>query len=119
MFPGAVNPDEADSVAVTIPGMGSQIDADVTIEGMVREGTLIQSEAMTPLETAGGGHETVATVAWLGYDNPPWLATAGSDSRATEAAPVLFRYLESFGATNSGYNTPAVIAGLPESAVRT
>lgn len=68
------NPDEADNVAVTIPGMGSQIDAGGTIEGMVREGSLMQSEVMTQLDAAGRGHETVATVAWLGYDTPrAWL----------------------------------------------
>lgn len=100
------NPDEADNVAVTIPGMGSQIDAGGTIEGMVREGTLMQSEVMTQLETAGRGHESVATVAWLGYDTPPGLAAAGSDSRATGAAPVLSQYLESIDATSSGSTDP-------------
>lgn len=100
------NPDEADNVAVTIPGMGSQVDAGGTIEGMVREGTLMQSEVMTQLETAGRGDESVATVAWLGYDTPPGLAAAGSDSRATGAAPVLAQYLESIDATNNGTKDP-------------
>ncbi|GAA2567349.1 alpha/beta hydrolase [Mycolicibacterium diernhoferi] len=100
------NPDEADNVAVTIPGMGSQIDAGGTIEGMVREGSLMQSEVMTQLDAAGRGHETVATVAWLGYDTPPGLAAAGSDSRAVGAAPALSQYLGSIDATSSGATDP-------------
>lgn len=100
------NPDDADNVAVTIPGMGSQVDAGGTIEGMVREGTLMQSETMTQLERAGRGDETVATVAWLGYDTPPGLAAAGSDARAIGAAPVLSQYLESIDVTSTGTADP-------------
>lgn len=102
----AGNPDTADNVAVTIPGMGSQVDAGGTIEGMVREGTLMQSETLTQLERAGRGSETVATVAWLGYDTPPGLAAAGSDARATGAAPVLSQYLESIDVTSAGKTDP-------------
>jgi hypothetical protein len=100
------NPDDADNVAVTIPGMGSQKDAGGTIEGMVREATLMRSEVTSQLENAGRGHEGVATVAWLGYDTPPGLAEAGSDSRATGAAPVLSQYLESIDATSAGTENP-------------
>ncbi len=100
------NPDDADNVAVTIPGMGSQKDAGGTIEGMVREATLMRSEVTSQLENAGRGHEGVATVAWLGGDTPPGLAEAGSDSRATGAAPVLSQYLESIDATSAGTENP-------------
>lgn len=101
------NPDEADHVAVTVPGMGSQDDAGSTIEGMTREGTLMQAEAQTQLERAGRGDETVATVAWMNYDTPPGLLEgAGSDARATGAAPVLSNYLESIDVTSTGTEEP-------------
>ncbi|WP_102140882.1 alpha/beta hydrolase [Mycobacterium hubeiense] len=105
------NPDEADHVSVTIPGMGSQKDAGGTIEGMVREGTLMRSEAMTQLENAGRGNETVATVAWLGYDTPPGIAEAGADARATGAAPVLSNYLESVEVTSASGDPHLTLVG--------
>jgi hypothetical protein len=93
-------------VAVTVPGMGSQIDAGGTIEGMVHEGTLMRDEVRSQLITAGRADETVATVAWMNYDTPPGLAGAGSDARATGAAPVLSNYLESVDVTSAGSKDP-------------
>jgi Alpha/beta hydrolase len=95
------NPDTADNVSVTVPGMGSQVNAGSTVEGMVREGALMRSEAMTQLELAGKGDQTVATVAWLGYDTPRWLDQASSDSLAEEGAPVLNTYLQSLDVTTT------------------
>lgn len=100
------NPDTANNVAVTIPGMGSRADAGGTIEGMVREGTLMQSETLTQLERAGRGDETAATVAWLGYVTAPNLAAAGDDARAVGAAPVLTHYLDSIDVTSAGDTDP-------------
>lgn len=101
------NPDEADHVSVTVPGMGSQKDAGGTIETMMNEADLLQREAELQLDgTIGREGETVATVAWLGYDTPPGLAEAGGDSRATGAAPVLTNYLESVDVTSTGDNNP-------------
>ena len=101
------NPDEADHVSVTVPGMGSQKDAGGTIEGMVNEAALSRREAQTQLDTiperAG---ETVATVAWLGYDTPPGLAEAGGDAHAHGAAPVLSNYLESVDVTSTQGKDP-------------
>lgn len=100
------NPDTADHVAVTVPGMGSQVDAGGTIEGMVGEGTLMRSEVQIQLVREGLAGQTVATVAWMNYDTPPNLAGAGSDSRATGAAPVLSNYLESVDVTSTGATDP-------------
>lgn len=101
------NPDEADHVSVTVPGMGSQQDAGGTIEGMVKEATLSQTLAETQLDaTPGREGETVATVAWLGYDTPPTIAEAGGDARATGAAPVLSNYLESVDVTSNKGDAP-------------
>ncbi len=101
------NPDEADHVSVFVPGMGSQQDAGGTIEGMVKEITLTQALAEGQLdalpERTG---ETVATVAWLGYDTPPTLAEAGSDTVAHAAAPVLSNYLESVDVTSTTGDEP-------------
>jgi len=101
------NPDEADHVSVTVPGMGSQKDAGGTIESMVNEAALSRREAQTQLdaipERAG---ETVATVAWLGYDTPPGLAEAGGDAHAHGAAPVLSNYLESVDVTSTQGKDP-------------
>ncbi len=115
------NPDEADHVSVTIPGMGSQQDAGGTIEGMVHEATLSQSLAERQLDAAGRTDESVATVAWLGYDTPPTLAEAGADARAKGAAPVLSNYLESVDVTSRegephltlvGHSYGSVVAGM-------
>lgn len=101
------NPDDADHVSVTVPGMGSQKDAGGTIEGMVREAGLVQREAELQLDgVIGREDESVATVAWLGYDTPPGLAEAGGDSRATGAAPVLSNYLESIDVTSTKPDDP-------------
>ena len=87
--------------------MGSQKDAGGTIEGMVNEAALSRREAQTQLdaipERAG---ETVATVAWLGYDTPPGLAEAGGDAHAHGAAPVLSNYLESVDVTSTQGKDP-------------
>jgi hypothetical protein len=115
------NPDEADHVSVTIPGMGSQRDAGETIEGMVHEATLSQSLAERQLDAGGRTNESVATVAWLGYDTPPTLAEAGADARAHGAAPVLSNYLESVDVTSTkgephltlvGHSYGSVVAGM-------
>ena len=102
------NPDEADHVSVTVPGMGSQEDAGSTIESMVDEAALTQTLAEGELDLAPGnrGAEAVATVAWLGYDTPPGLAQAGSDARAHGAAPVLSNYLESVDVTSTQSKDP-------------
>lgn len=101
------NPDEADHVSVAVPGMGSQNDAGATVEGMVNEADLLKREAELQLDAVIGREgETVATVAWLGYDTPPGLAEAGGDARATGAAPVLTNYLESVDVTSTGDDKP-------------
>lgn len=106
------NPDEADHVGVTVPGMGSQQDAGGTIEGMVNEATLTQDLAERRLDaTPERAGESVATVAWLGYDTPPTFAEAGQDSRATGTAPVLSNYLESIDVTSNKVDPHLTLVG--------
>jgi Alpha/beta hydrolase len=105
------NPDTADNVSVTVPGMGSQVNAGRTIEAMVGEGALLRSEAVTQLERAGRGHETVATVAWLGYDTPRWLDQAGSDDLAHAGAAPLSQYLQSVDVTTTEADQHLTLVG--------
>lgn len=105
------NPDTADNVSVTVPGMGSQVNASSTIEGMVREGAQMRSEALAQLEMAGKGSETVASVAWLGYDTPRWLDQAGTDSLAQAGAPTLSHYLESLDVTTTDADQNLTLVG--------
>lgn len=105
------NPDDADHVSVTVPGMGSQKDAGGTIEGMVREGTLTQNLAERQLDLAGHGDQTVATVAWMGYDTPPGLAQAGNDDRAHAGAVPLSQYLESLDVTTAQADQHLTLVG--------
>lgn len=115
------NPDTADHVSVAVPGMGSQKDAGGTIEGMANEANLLQRDAQQQLVLADRGDQSVATVAWLGYDTPPGLTSADDDARAAAAAPVLTNYLESVGVTSTqpdphltlvGHSYGSVVSGL-------
>ncbi|MGF7123081.1 alpha/beta hydrolase [Rhodococcus sp. BE178] len=62
------DPDTADHVSVTTPGLNTNIDD--SFNGMVNEATYLQSEAEEQLDRAGRADETVASIAWLGYEPP-------------------------------------------------
>jgi hypothetical protein len=54
---------------------GAALDAataeiDDSFNGMVKEANALKSETETQLEDAGRGDETVASIAWLGYEPP-------------------------------------------------
>ncbi|WP_059021674.1 alpha/beta hydrolase [Mycobacterium sp. M26] len=62
------DPDSAQHVAVTAPGLNTTVhDA---IGGMADEAAYARNEALQQLDAAGRGHESVATIAWIGYDPP-------------------------------------------------
>ena len=90
--------------------MGSQKEAGGTIEGMVREGTLTQDLAQRQLDL-GHGDQTVATVAWMGYDTPPGLAQAGNDNLAHAGAVPLSQYLESLDVTTTQADQHLTLVG--------
>ncbi|RVW06730.1 hypothetical protein EF834_01475 [Rhodococcus spongiicola] len=61
------DPDTADHISVTTPGLNTNIDDSFT--DMVNEAKFLQIEAEKQLEHAGRD-ETVASIAWLGYEPP-------------------------------------------------
>lgn len=63
------NPDTADHVSVTTPGLNTTVGG--AIGAMTDEGDKMKSTAEAQLDrTAGHQGETVSTIAWIGYDAP-------------------------------------------------
>lgn len=60
--------DTADHVSVTTPGLNTTVHG--AIEGMAEEAINARTEALVQLDLARRGDETVAAVAWIGYDAP-------------------------------------------------
>lgn len=100
------NPDTAQNVSVTVPGIGSTTKD--TLPGMVTEASNLRLEAERQLRNAGLPG-SAATIAWMGYDPPPnpintlspadALATMG-DGQARLGADSLSSYLEQVRANN-------------------
>lgn len=106
------NPDTADHVSVTTPGLNTTVGG--AIEDMTREGSQMKATAEAQFDTVAGHQgETVSTIAWIGYDAPqldkddyfseqsaagaiqvaqPWNAQA--------AAPNLSQFYEGIDASN-------------------
>jgi hypothetical protein len=63
------NPDDADHVSVTTPGLNTTVHG--AMEGMTNEARQLRQEALRQLQNVPG-HEgdTVSTIAWIGYDAP-------------------------------------------------
>ncbi|MDT5093674.1 MAG: hypothetical protein QOH60_3037 [Mycobacterium sp.] len=115
------NPEIADHVVVSVPGMGAQVDFACTVEGMARETASVRDEALAQLERVGRGGETVAAVAWIWYDTPPWQGSAALRGRAFRAAPALAKYLRAVRETSVhprlhltlvGHSYGSLVAGL-------
>ncbi|MFV8165298.1 alpha/beta hydrolase [Mycobacterium sp. 134] len=62
------DPDTADHVSVTAPGLNTTVHG--SIEGMANEAMNVRKEALDQLDLAERGDETVAAIAWIGYDIP-------------------------------------------------
>ncbi|REK81291.1 hypothetical protein DVG80_18350 [Rhodococcus erythropolis] len=63
------NPDTADHMSVTTPGLNTTVGG--AIGAMTQEGEQMKSTAEAQLDrTAGHQGETVSTIAWIGYDAP-------------------------------------------------
>ncbi|MGV0838538.1 alpha/beta hydrolase, partial [Mycolicibacterium thermoresistibile] len=94
------NPDEAEHVAVTTPGVGT---TPTSLPGMVSEADVLGAEIESQLMLAGREGERVSTIAWLGYEPPGndiSVLEAGFDRRAAEAAPDLADFYRGIVATN-------------------
>ncbi|WP_433608627.1 alpha/beta hydrolase [Prescottella agglutinans] len=105
------DPDTADHIAVTVPGMNAGVRA--SLGSMADEAAALRQEALAQLRARPGrGHETVAAVAWIGYDPPRTsgsvvdaarggLAVAQRD-RASVGACDLARFYDGLGVAHTG-----------------
>jgi pimeloyl-ACP methyl ester carboxylesterase len=105
------NPDTAQNVSVTVPGVGSTTRD--SLPGMVSEANNLRNEELRQL-TAAGKPASAATIAWMGYTPPPnplndqgldnttltHVWTTMTDGTAKAAAPDLANYLEQLRAGN-------------------
>lgn len=107
------DPDTAHHVSVTTPGLNTTVRGD--IEAMVSQAGALRQQALTQLARVPGRHtETVAAVAWLGYDAPqipglgdPAGSVAGGwevshDDVAHAAAADLARFYNGIQAAHRG-----------------
>ncbi|WP_373291646.1 alpha/beta hydrolase [Nocardia camponoti] len=112
------NPDKADHVSVTTPGRTTTTGS---LPGMVKEANNLQYEAEKQLRLQGK-NDTVASIAWLGYDTPQnpkaitvgELAEAGVDTgtadRAAEGAKALNQFYNGLEASHDGGKAPHITA---------
>ncbi|OBG18483.1 alpha/beta hydrolase [Mycolicibacterium celeriflavum] len=94
------NPDTAEHVSVTTPGVDTR---PTSLPGMVNEATALRNETINQLEFAKRPGEEVSTIAWLGYEPPGKdisVLEAGFENRANEAAPDLADFYRGITATN-------------------
>jgi pimeloyl-ACP methyl ester carboxylesterase len=100
------NPDTAQHVSVTVPGVGSTTRGSLT--EMVTEASNLRDTAQRQLDRVGTPG-SVAAIAWMGYDTPPnplntlnptdvWTTMA--DDRAQAGAASLSSYLHEVRANN-------------------
>ncbi|GAB2634494.1 alpha/beta hydrolase [Prescottella soli] len=105
------DPDTADHIAVTTPGMNAGVRA--TLGSMTDEADALRQEAQRQLRaTPGRGRETVSAIAWIGYDPPRTsgsvtdaarggLAVAQED-RARAGARALARFYDGLDVAHTG-----------------
>ncbi|MGF7122052.1 alpha/beta hydrolase [Rhodococcus sp. BE178] len=105
------DPDTADHIAVSTPGLNSTVRG--SLGSMADEAGALQRESRIQMRaTPGREHETVATIAWVGYDTPQMsgsitdrieggLAVALED-RARAGARDLARFYDGLGVAHTG-----------------
>ncbi|GAB0104141.1 alpha/beta hydrolase [Nocardia sp. JMUB6875] len=107
------DPDSADNISITTPGLGTNVRE--SLGGMVSEAKTLKSEVESQLGIAGRSGETVATIAWIGYDPPQKsyldgdIVGVGLEARADSAAPNLAKFYEGLD-TASTKNDPHITA---------
>ncbi|WP_024800354.1 alpha/beta hydrolase [Nocardia sp. BMG51109] len=93
------DPDNADHVSVTTPGVSTTMAG---LGDMTKEATAVQQEAKNQLGLAGRGGERVASIAWLGYEPPPEIGPeAASAARAEAGAPKLASFYSGLDAASN------------------
>ncbi|MFB7877087.1 alpha/beta hydrolase [Nocardia sp. NPDC056064] len=113
------DPDKSKHVSVTTPGLNTHVRGG--IESMTTEAAALQQEASFQLSQKDRGDETVATVAWIGYD-PPQIAgqdlagqmVGGSEvgqlGQAAEGGELLNRFYNGLEASHTGGEEPHITA---------
>lgn len=112
------DPDTAHHIAVTTPGLGTTIfpslTGDLPYQGMGGESRLLREEALRQLRLVERTSETVAAIAWIGYDTPNFTGPGGKIStargalhvartgKARDTAPILGRFLAGIVAAHGG-----------------
>ncbi len=97
--------DRADHVAVSTPGMTTTVQD--SLRGADAAQDQLRLRAQQELQAAGRGDETVATVAWLGYQAPQWSdllrpsRSALHDEAAQRGADRLVPFLEGVDAARA------------------
>ncbi|WP_280235023.1 alpha/beta hydrolase [Nocardia cyriacigeorgica] len=93
------DPDNADHVSVTVPGVSTTMPS---LGGMADEAVAVQREADKQLSLSGRPDERVATIAWLGYEPPPDIGLdAARTGRAEAGAPKLASFFEGLDASSN------------------
>ncbi|KAF0846015.1 alpha/beta hydrolase [Nocardia caishijiensis] len=108
------DPDTADHVSVTTPGLTSNVRE--SLPGMVNEAAALQSEAQSQLTDAGAAGKKVSTIAWMGYDPPQEGMSYPEvlfEDRAQEAAQPLSNFYQGIEVANQ--NTDPHITALGHS----
>ncbi len=114
------NPDKADHVSVTTPGLDTTV---TSIGGMTNEAAALQKEAQFQLSQEPGREgETVATVAWIGYDPPQvksqeefgdiatGVSEVGQTGQAAEGGQLLNQFYNGLEASHEGSEAPHITA---------
>jgi hypothetical protein len=95
------NPDKADHVTVTTPGMNTHASS---MPALVDQASALKAEMENQLELAGQPDADVSTIAWFGYDPPDTrdrtVLGALSEDRANAGAVDLANLYRGINATN-------------------
>ncbi|NLU83030.1 alpha/beta hydrolase [Rhodococcus sp. HNM0569] len=122
------NPDESDHVSVAAPGLNTTVGG--SLDSMVGEASRLKDEAELRLDKDGRASESVASVAWIGYDAPQLSGdlddkAAGALQVATEGnakagAPALSSFYKGLDVSNAedphltalGHSYGSVVTGM-------
>lgn len=89
--------DAAEHVAVLTPGFGNTVRGDLT--GVADTADALRARSLAALDGAGRHDESVAAVAWLGYDVPVGLLGVGTPDAARAGGADLARFYEGVDAS--------------------
>lgn len=64
------NPDTADHISATAIGVGTTLESSLAARTNAAQS--LQDDAEAILQKSGQGKDSVATIAWLGYETPKW-----------------------------------------------